>query len=272
MHVYESADYKKILIQSLSDKKTHVSRQFTFQNMAAHCGVQKTYLSKVLNRQGHLTEDQLYLACDFLGFSEEEKRYMLLLYSWEKSQLPKRKENLKQSIQTLQNQNKKTEKRISVTSFESAEHKERDYHLDPYFILIHMFLTIRRFALDVRLVSQELSISETQLNHYLTKLEQMEIIRFHQGKYEVLKDNLHLPENSPIFTAFRTLMRLKALDQMNRVNSLDTYSFSVVFSSTPQIRQRIQSLILDMIKETQLLVSKGREEEVYQMNIDLLNW
>jgi hypothetical protein len=270
--IYESADYKKILVQALTDKKTHVSKQFTFQNMAEHCGVQKTYLSKVLNREGHLTEDQLYLACDYLGFSEDETNYVALVYAHEKSIVPKRREILKKKIESFQNQNRKTEKRIAVTAVEDSSPHIMTYHLDPYFPLIHVFLTIRKYASDVRRISEALAISESQLNYYLTRLEQMGIVRFQAQRFEVLKDNIHLPQDSALYTAFRTRMRIKALEKMDRSPAAESYSFSVVFSSIPQVRQKIQTLILNTIKESQELVSKGKEEEIYQMNIDLLNW
>ena len=76
MNYYEATHYKEILKENLTEKKKHISKRFTFQNMAHHCGIQKTYLSKVLGRDGNLTADQLFLASDFLGLDADQREYL----------------------------------------------------------------------------------------------------------------------------------------------------------------------------------------------------
>ena len=59
--------------------------------MADHMRIQKPYISKVINNMADFSSDQLYMACDFLGFGEDEKNYMLLLLELERTTYTERK-------------------------------------------------------------------------------------------------------------------------------------------------------------------------------------
>lgn len=76
MSIYKHIDYKILLKNSLETKKSSLGRAFTYESMAKACRIQKTYLSRVLNRDGDLSRDQLYRACEFLGFSAAEKEFV----------------------------------------------------------------------------------------------------------------------------------------------------------------------------------------------------
>src|SRR5690349_11834242 len=100
MQVYESKSYKTYLRDALLQKKQAVSAsRYTYDRMARACGIQKTYLSRVLNSDGsHLSDDQLYLACRFLGVGIEEREFLLLLRDCERSSVPERKAELQGRI------------------------------------------------------------------------------------------------------------------------------------------------------------------------------
>src|SRR5438067_732825 len=96
MRVYDCDSYKSFLRTSLLQKKQAVSSsRYTYERMARACGIQKTYLSRVLNSDAsHLSDDQLYLACRFLGVGLVERDFLLLLRDWERSSVPERKAEL----------------------------------------------------------------------------------------------------------------------------------------------------------------------------------
>ena len=68
------------------------------------------------------------------------------------------------------------------------------------------------------------------------------------------------------------MQRLRALEQLDKISNDKAYSFSVTFSCTDAMRQAIQRKLLGFIGETEKLVADAKEEEVYQLNIDLFDW
>src|SRR5690606_36988841 len=103
-------------------------------------------------------------------------------------------------------------------------------------------------------------------------LLELKIVRQEKGRYIVAEDGLHLSATSPIFNAYRKLLLLKCNEQLDKLAPEKKYSFSVSFSTTPQIRQEIQEAFLSFLKTVQKRVQKGAETEVYQMNFDLFTW
>lgn len=75
MDVFNSTDYKYFLREALHEKRRQVNASFTYERMARACGINKTYLSRVLNSEAaHLSEEQLYLAATYLGLDSEQQR------------------------------------------------------------------------------------------------------------------------------------------------------------------------------------------------------
>lgn len=279
---YTCESYKEVLKNAVlhGGPKDDGSR-LTFQAMAEHCRVQKTYLSKVLNHDGHLSEDQLYLALDYLEFDDEAREFTLLLMAWEKSIVPARKASLERQIKSLRGMKLKTESNLSVETSHTQAADLTPYYLDPLMQIIHMYLTIRRFALNPDKIADSLRISLPALNRRLKNLESMGIIRLHFSserrgrieRVEVLRDNLHLPQDSVLHASYATRLRLKAMERMeNAEHPDDAFRFSVIFSASPKTRERIHASFLDWLKGIQKIVQSDREEEVYQINFDLLNW
>lgn len=272
MNIYKHSDYKEILKSSLLHKKSSLGRGYTFEAFAQACHVQKTYISRVFNQHGDLSRDQLYRACQFLGFSANEKDYVFLTYDYQTTQISELKKKLLSEIDSIQNIQKLTESNISVETQNLNPEDLSRYYLDPYFSVIHMFLTIKKFSKEIHLIAQSIGISQDALLTYIEHLNRMKLIEYKKDQWIVLKDNLHLSKTSSLYKAYRSLMRLKSIEQMEHLTEEEFYSFSVVFSSDPEVRKKIKDEFLNFLKKTQNLVSQGKEQSVYQMNFDLFNW
>lgn len=271
MNIFNILSYKSAISKILLEKKK-LRPQMTFENMAKACGVQKAYLSRVLRHKGHLNSDQLYLAAKFLKLTNLETKYLLKLLQLETTVVEERKNLLQKQLDDIRQQSLSTEARTKVDVIPLNKEIFSEYYTDPNFSLIHMFLTIEEFAKDKYKICSHLNIERDKLDIYLDKLEEMKIIRLEVNKIQVLKDNLHLPESSYLIKAFRTLMRIKSLEKIDKVKEKEAYSFSVAFSSEPKVHDQIREKFLIFLEEVQTLVQKSNEKQVYQINFDLFKW
>ncbi len=272
MNIYEYQNYKTFLKDSVVHGKNKTSHKLTYEALAQACHVQKTYLSKVLNKDGDLNSDQFYRCMTFLKLDENEKEFMQLVYDHQTSTVLEKKKWLGGKIENKQHQHMKTESNIKAEAQTTSLELLNTYYLDPYFSVIHMYLTIPKFQKNPESVASSLKITEKILNEYLDQLLEMRIIEKQGTEFKLIKDNLHLPENSPIYKAYRSLMRMKSIQQMETLAPEKSYSFSAIFSTDPVARKTIHKAFLAFLKETQKLVQKGKETEVYQMNFDLFDW
>lgn len=270
--IFEAENYKSLIRDLLEDKKFAHGKRFSYQNLANACGVQKTYLSKVLNHSAHLTSDQLFLATEYLELGKEQSRFLFLLHEYERTKIHNRKKNIHEKIEELRSRNYSTQNYISAQS-EAAEIKDfTEYHLNPIFQIVHMFLTISSYAAEIRRISGKLGLSMEVIQKTVDGLAQLGIVVWEEDKWVVKKDSIHLAANSKIFGAYRKLNSLKTQDQLERLPEEKKYSFSVIFSTSPKVRREIQDAFFSFLKTVQTRVKKSEEEHVYQMNFDLFTW
>ena len=233
-----------------------------------------TYQGVLNSDSTHLSEQQLYQACQFLGFSKDEREFMQLLRRYQRCDVRQIESEWKNDIEAFRCKMMETDKFLNVSSHSpSSEDKLMiEYYLNPTMILTHVFLTIEEYRTSPRKIMQFLGIDETGFNTILSKLESMELIQLTKHGYISKSCKSHLQKNSPLYPHFRTLQRLKSIEQMNQLSNDQLYSFSVVFSSNPKVRQKIQKKVLELIAEVEKDVDQKSEEQVYQLNIDFFDW
>ncbi|MGZ3768630.1 MAG: TIGR02147 family protein [Bdellovibrio sp.] len=269
MDVFSYKSYKKCLTDILLEKKK--SRpQYTFEALAKAMGVQKTYLSRVLKHKGHLSEDQLYGACNYLKTSKAEMKYLITLWRWENAIHPERNIYYDKKLAELRHQSLKTENKLDQKT-KQLDHLS-EYYTDPYFPLIHMFLTVENFQKTPELLKEHLGLTKSKIYFYLDRLCDMNLIAFEDKKWKSIQESIHLPRTSHLIKSYRTLMRLKAVEKMEHLEEDEFYSFSVAFSTNPAVQKEIHSRFLKFLSDVQKLVMAEKASDVYQMNFDLLKW
>lgn len=272
MHLFEYESYKAALKDAVLEKKAHLGLHYTFQKMAVACRIEKTYLSRVLNDTSHLSLEQLYLACAYLGFNADQQHYMQILLQLERASESPYKTNLKSELERVRIRLATTEQHIKSTSLSPDSPEMIEYFLLPEAQIVHMFLTIPRFAEDLRLISESLRISMERLLELMRKLEALGFIQLRDGLYRVVKNDMHFSSESRYFEAYRLASRMRSLQRQQQLSREEGYSFSVSFSSTPEVQARIRGEFMKLLSKIESWVKEGGEEEVYQMNFDLFPW
>lgn len=272
MLIYSSTDYKAILKDSLLEKKAVLGSHYTFQRMATACRIEKAYLSRTLNGDAHLNADQLHLACRFLGFSSEEEDYLHLLLRQTRAAVPSYRKKLEKEIRSLQKRVNLTESHIKAEPHAKDSVEMMEYFLDPNVQLVHMFLTVKRFAEDPKLIAPILQITMDRVLELVAKLERLEFIQLRGSSYQVLRNNLHLSSESHHFRLYRQLTRLKSMERLQNLSNDQAYSFSVSFSATTKVRKQLQDEFMKFLSKAEASVKQSDGEDVFQMNFDLFPW
>jgi len=255
-------------------RRVKLGNKVTFERMATACGIQKTYLSRVLNSaDAHLSADQLYQACLYLGLTRQERRYAGLLLEYERSTCTQRREELGAELEELRRKSQRSEsymapKVAGVNTVDLAT-----YFLDPDAILVHVFLTSSKYRTDLALIQRRLSLSDTRFSAIMAQLRAKQLIEIDErGNVRVLQDELHLPVDTDIYPAYRTLQRLRTIDRLRTLDEQQAYSFSAVFTADEAICDRIKGVLLEALREIEKLATNAPATEVYQVNLDLFDW
>lgn len=270
MEFFKTTDYRKCLRWAL-ERLNSRGEKITNQDLAEAIRVQSPYLSKVLNGNADLSEDQLYLACTRLKLNTDEEKYLKMLLALARTSLKERKDELQKEISVFQ------EMKLSPSENRNAKklvHEAQDlsaYYLDPWAQIIHMYLTIPKWRKNPLALVEKTQLAPEKLSAILKTLEDLHIIEFKNGVYSVLKDQLHLQKSSPLCGPQQSLMRSQALHRTQSIGS-NGYSFLATFTADDATRLQIQHHFVDFLKKVEKLVADAPAEEVYQVQFDLFPW
>lgn len=272
MNIFEITSYKILIKERLQELK-NINSKYTFEAMAKSMNIHKPYLSRVLNQKGDFNKDQLFLCSKYLKLNELESEYLYHLFEENTCFIPERKNELAAKLKDITKKSLKSESLYkNQKNTEPEVIKIDDYFMDPFFPLIHMFLLITKFNENPPLIAELLGLATDKLYEYIESLHHMKIIEKKQNKIVILKEFLHLPENSSLITAFRNLSKMKSLDRIASSSPDNYLSLHVFFTSDETARKKIQKLFLEFLDEAKKISDKSKSEEVYQLNFDLLKW
>lgn len=271
MNIYVEKDYRIILRKALEERRK-LDVDATFQGMAAFMRIQKSYLSKVLHGHAELSSDQMHLACQYLEFSEEQLGYMMLLLEYARSGLHDRKEKLGAEIGRIQKKYLETKEHIAARTVGGAGGLA-EYYLDPLYQIVHICLSIERYAHDLGLLARDLEVRPARVASAVNKLEQLGIIaRAPDRGIRVLMRNVHLPREAAVYPAWRNQLKVLSMQRLQSMSNDYSYSFAVVFSADEETRKKIQSRFLELLKEIEPFVKAAPAEDTFAMSFDLFSW
>ncbi|MFN7733486.1 MAG: DUF4423 domain-containing protein [Pirellula sp.] len=272
MYIYDETDLRQI-ITSLVKEARGKGLGMTFERLAKASRVQKAHVTNVLKGRASFQPDQLYLICKELKLSQQETRYLLLLLDHERSVVTERKSELMQEIDQMQREHLQTEKYLQAEVEDAPLEKVFPrYYLEPAHQIIHIALSIEKFAQNPKLLEPILGVSHNRIVSVLDALESHGIIAQKDGRWTTIRKQVHLKRTSDLYPAWKMQMQTLGQARNQLSTSENSYGFAVVFSADEKARKRIQTKLLELIKEIEPLVVKAPAQNVYQLSLDLLPW
>jgi plasmid maintenance system antidote protein VapI len=269
---YTIQSYRRLIASAISERKLFESA-FTAQRLAEEIGIQKSYLSKVLSNKAHLSSDQIFLVGKFFQWTEDQTDFALKLLELERTGVQARKNQLQQQISEIQQKHLQIAKAIELPALEADLEALQEYYLSPWVQLIHVCLSIPRYAKDLALLAQDLQLPEKVVSSAVKILLKLKIVRERRDRgFEVLLQEIHLSKTSPVFHAWQTQIRLSALHRLRAAPHPSDYNFNVLFSADESTRVRLQDEILSLLKSAENHVKDSAERDAYYMSVDLFRW
>lgn len=272
MSIFRYISYKQLFRNVILSRKKFNSR-VNFNSLANAIGAQKTLVSKVLLGDANFNSDQVYLACEYLGFNEAETDYIHLLLEYDRCVVLQRKKKLKEKISIIQNEQQLPAKSLTAEQLTTDDDGMVDFYLDPIVQLIHAFLIVPKYSTNPEEIIPVLGIEKTKLQTSLNLLENIGFIKKTQPcGYRVLKVHTNLSPTSPMYKVYHNLIRTKSIDQLMKLPSAKKYCFSVLLSSDEETITDLKDHFLQFLKAAEALVGKSDPKNIYQMNFDLFHW
>lgn len=271
MIIFDHLSYTEALTQAIEHKR-QLGLSISLSALAQACQMQPSYLTNVLKGRADFNTDQLARVCDELNIDAEESDYLALLLEHKKTNFHKRRLQLETKIKKMRTLHLRAEKNISAQAVELSPEHLSQYYLNPFIQLIHIFLGSCQRHVTVDELSKKFSLPKDQVVHILQILENIQYIKITPKQIQVLAEGKHLPRESSLLKPHHALMRMKSIDQMQRLTAEQSYSFSATISTEPDVKILIQAEFLKFLKAAEKLVRSRDSEKLYQINFDLFPW
>ncbi len=225
-----------------------------------------------------LSLDQIFLICQLLKLKSEEQEYLELLLEFDRTGVAERKKTLLEKIRSISEKHMDTgahlrAKKIEVTTKDAdGSNSLADYYLDPLIQIVHVAISIDFFSKNPAALIQELGIHSSQLYSAIAALERMGLAYRENSRLLPREPSLHLSKSSSLFRAWRNQLKLLSMQRINQLPDKEIYSFSTVFSATPETRKIITEKFVEFLKSCESSVANAQAKQVYYMSFDLFSW
>lgn len=271
MNIYEYSSIPDIITNFKNEQRLK-GNPVTLEKIAHQIRIQKSYLSKVMKSEAILNKDQAYELASFMQLDETQRDYIFLLIDHFKAGNKNFRDELKGKIKTIQTQNTQTKNYISKHSFDESNSDFQKYYLKPEMQLVHLGFALNKYQKEPELLKFELGINQADFQDILLTLESLELIEVKKDRIKLIKSNLHLSNESPLFNQWSILFKLKSIEWLKRLESDEKYNFNVTFSASDKDREQIRIEFMSFIKKVENIVKNSTSKNLYQLNFDLFKW
>lgn len=264
-HLFDFEDYKKFLNAKLDDLDE--GGRGSRARMSRSIGCQTAYTAQVLRGSSHFSLEQAEAINDFLGHTEDQGLYFLLLVQVAKAGSPRLRQRFQKQIQEIHQNRQLLKNRLQVKEH-MAEHHQLIYYSHWIYGAVHALVSIPGFQTPER-ISERFGISIRQASETLQFLIEVGLLE-QNGKngIKIGKGQIHLGADSPLISKHHLNWRLQAMQAIEKEGQRGLHYSSVV-SISKKDEKVIREKIVEVLREIKDVIRESKEEEVYSLNLDL---
>jgi uncharacterized protein (TIGR02147 family) len=266
MAVFDFSNYRDYL-QNVRANSKH--RGFVAA-IAKACKCQSAYVSQIFAGKSEFSLEQGEALNKFLQHDKDESHYLLLLILFERAGTAGLKKYYKEQIEQ-----EKRRKREIKDRYRTSEHLSSDekavYYSTWIYAACHAGITLKQ-ANTSQALAEFLGLPEQEVLPALKFLVECRLLsRSSDGFYEIGKMRMHLGSDSPFIAKHHTNWRLKALNDLERLNdSARGMHYSSVITVSANDVAKIEALVLECTDKVKNVVRQSDDtSELLCFNLDL---
>ena len=264
MDLFKLDDYKEALKLIIRNRAT--GSRGAFKNIAEYLGVNPTYVSQVLSGSRHFSEEQIFSACEYLGTSQLEAQYLLILVQIERAGTFKLKDHFIKLRGQMRQQASKVSSRVPKTR-ELSETENATFYSHYLFSAIQIASSLdERVTFDF--ICKRFNLAPGRARKILDFLVDTQLILEMEGQFKPGTSFTHIDKSSPFALKHLSNWRLKAIDaaaEMSDEEMFYSVNFSVGKKDFEVLREKLVILIQDFLN----IVKNSPSEDIAQFNLDL---
>lgn len=259
------------------DYKTYLEDYITSQpkggrglrgSLAEKMGVPVSHISQVLNGKSQLSMEQAEAANEFLGHTDDEAQFFMLLVQLNRAGTPELRKRLNRQVQQILEKRLILKERLGVTSAPLSAEQQSIFYSSWLYAAVQVALTIPRYRVKEE-ISSYLGISLKKTGEILEFLVSNGLaVQNKKGQYEVGTARIHLGSDSPLISKFHSNWRLQAIKSLEREDHFDDLHYSSVVTISAADFMRIKSILVKNIEDIKPIIRDSPAEDVHCLCLD----
>ncbi len=261
-NVFEYLDYKRFIadyVRDLGEPWGYWGR------LAQAISCQPAYLSRCLKDKTHLTVDQIVSLSRFWSLSNLETDYLFFLVEMARAGTEENRKFFLKKINHLKEENENLKKVVKRESLERIQDQSL-YYSSWLWMAIHFATSIPEYQTVVKLV-QRFNLPAEQVLSILERLSSLGLVAKSGDRWIFNSGEFHLEKSSPLIASHHQNWRSRAVSDALNPGS-DGIHYSAVYTHSEKDFLKLKSEILKIIKSSNEIVAKSKEEEISCMNLD----
>ena len=233
---------------------------------ADYLGCQRSYLSRVLLEEMHLTTDHAFKLSKFLNFAVEEREFFLALLESERAASMEYKSYWNQKIQEIKKRKESISERTSRQTL-SIDNLQASYFSSWIWSAVHFLTSIPEYQ-TIASIANRLGIQQSQVAVILESLKSQDFISHSGTKWRYKSGEFHADKASPLVVFHHQNWRQRAvLDAQDLQNK--SIHYTAVQTMSTEDAERIKALMFDFIRDASRIAGPSRPEEAVVITCDL---
>jgi uncharacterized protein (TIGR02147 family) len=257
-------DYKKYLLDFLENQPQR--GRGLRGKWAEAAGCQLAYVSHVLGGPPHFSLEQAESISRFVGHSQEETEYFLLLVEKARAGTASLKQFFQHLIEAKLEYYHNLRNRMKIQASLKLE-DQAIYYSRWHYAAIHMILTIPEYQTAVA-ISEYFSMPLVKVKEYLSFLVTRHLAEeATSGRYSVKEQFLHIGKESPLFPHQQVTWRHKAIESIYNKDA-NAIHFASCFSLSARDIAKIKDILGQTIEDTTEVIKPSKEEKLFSICLD----
>jgi len=264
--LYEYRDYKDYL-RDESERRGQRSGFKSGLAQASRCN--NAYVSAVLKGKAHFSLEQAERLCRFLGFSEEESHYFLLLVQRGRAGTTALQLYFDQQIHVLKEQNLNVQKRLGVKDRLSKQDQSQ-YYSSWMYAAIHVALSVPRLNRSPEVLAQYFNLPLGTVKKVLDFLLAVGLGVRQGGTYAIGSRHIHLGNDSENIIRHHSNWRQQVMRCLELRSSERGLNYSSAVALSREDALKVREILLQAVKSSVETILKSPEEEVFLLSADFM--
>lgn len=264
MTVFDFNDYRKYLNFSIKNRPQRGRGEIN--KMAEFIEVHPSLLSQILSTEKNLSSDQGFKLCEYLGFSQNETDYFLLLIQYDRAANHKLKKYYLEKINLAKENSLQLSQKIKQDKKITDVEKSILYSHWLY-LAIWLYCSIEP-GKKIEAITEHFEITRDRAFEILNFLLSIGLCDFRDGLYIMKSQSVHLEKGSPHLYRHHNNWRIKAIETTDKITN-EELMYTAPMSISRKDFATIRQQLADTIKTVTDTAIESEAEDLVYFGIDL---